>query len=1073
MRVMRKVFAVAWVAQALVYSAAAGEYRPEWSEIKGARYNNAAAGTWDVGWSEDVHQKGKQARPRMLVRGAGGVGADVSLGHFFYPLYAATRVDLYVYDLQTSASRIELWLSAGGERISSRGALAPKGRGHYRVTLTMTRVCGGERVYLRGSCPSAVRFSGAMAYVAPEYMFPKGIEGVYIKRFHGGEKDVVRGQRYAVSSLEGMRRLGLSDYGVVGKGIPAPRLGVSVDIRVCDRAVGGYRTRLYAEDGTVAHEGWRLNVLRPRAVDAAHFLTTRTYLDSRALDTNGDGVWQPEVVREIDAVGVTAGLDYSIILPATWFEAPGGKGRYRTLRFEHLARAGRERVTLPLREDYVNRDGSVKIGFVHYSCYDKSGPGGVHKVYIVQSSRRGGIIIAMITGLRDFRCLQIARGTLTLSEKGESIQPRFGRKISYYQMAPFYDYPSNMTEFQVYGHGRVFNTVTFRAWRPWRYPPKLVWDDPYVRGKTRANVDRLQYVADTCKRYGMDLLYESHADDMADVLVHHPEYIAEYYDGKTGRLYTATKRRSKGKTLQGPWLDFTNPAAVKAIEEFWTELLGYFERLPYIELTERRLRHLPHGAPFYSRAALEGFRAYCGDPTALFPVKPTEKNTARTTNTATKEDWARYNNWKIDAYTDGAVLAMARAGRRAFKGNPHYKGLSYMDASIPLRDVRMHLDVGKIIAHPGTGLMINEHGYFNVKGQEHAAKWLTACKKHKKKIVMLANSFQDLGPGEVPPRGGAMRRCWTPEEAYWLCDKLIFKLYPELDGMCWHADRTEEMERFWRAYQTVEWDRGLMPAAEAQAIMAPIRARYREHGKDFDYDFDHEYKTVGVKALGEGHDLFGGEEARRDLAQLPANTLTAPADLFRGTPGGDRMEATFRVAAAGKGKLCFFVEATDTGYTGVGAEKYTFLPKQDAWAWKDKVDIYVGVAQHRYLWIVGGRYTEKRWQHYLLRNVAWIEARCGEEEIVCRLRNARKGTGKFAYGRAAWKYIAEAGKWQGWIEINLSALKKDLTVDKVTGFNLGIQDVDEGDANVRYLLYERYPRWVNRTARYANVALTQ
>jgi len=1088
----RSLLIAGWLYVALFRNAALADYSPEYEDLNGARFRNDETCTWDVAWSEDIHGKKFWAPMRCGPRADSPAGDNVSLGRYHYALYAASKVDLYVYGLETKASKVEFWLSVEDEAITDRGVVNVNGKGDYKVTLGLKKKVQGVRPYLKASCSQPLKLSWNNLVLMPEYIYPAGIEGMHMKTWFvdPGQGKVV--YRFPVKIIKGKVNLGLPDFDVNGKGIRMPRLGVGVDIALCDRASNDYRTRVFADNGDVILSTTRGRVLR--TIGPKDLVGTKFFLNSRKLDSDGDGYWSADVLREIDPMGLEPGLHYTTIIPATWFDVPApgqGAGTYKTLKFEYLSSDGRKQAVIPLRQDTFNADGSVRIGFVHWCSSCKKAMSGCkskHRVYVVQSNRGGGVIIGWIESLADFRCAQIVKGTLRVSPEGEGIHPRFGKQISYYQMATFYGYPAHSTEFDIYHYSRLCNTLTMRVERSWRYPPKLVWDDAYVRMKTAEHVGHWQRIVDTCKRYGIDCHYEIRSWDIPDFTVLNPDCVAESYDRKTGALVKSTISPENCRRMVRPLLDVANPVSRKRMEDYWAEFYRHFERLPRVEVVEVAAKggrqkeiikigedEYRYGGDFYSAAALESYRQYVGDPPARFPVAPGDKETERTFCTTDRAAWENYKNWIIDAYTDGAVLVMARGARRAFRNNPSYLGMAYMEGAVGLYEQGDLLDMRKMIRDPGITMWINEHGYYKTESHGITREVFSLARENKMKFIILMNLIRLISPGDIIPvhRGGVNSHIPKAyEECFWLCDRLTYRLFPEIDGIAWHADFTEDFERFWVAYQTAVWDRGLMPLSEAQEIMKDVRNTYEEHKADFEYDPEHQYSTVWIKRYKKDFDIFAPDAGSLVVDEMPLNNLKGAEHLFRGREQGDRLDGFFRVAAAGDDKLSFFVEVADQSYTGLGTDEYT-SPIGEAWAWKDKVDIYLGYSQINWMWVIGNGLGPGRYQHRIPRNVIWIEARCGEEEVACYYRKRMEKKGPFAYGKAQWEHLEDEGKWRGRIEINLGNIQDGLTVENLTGFNFGVQDVDEGEENVRYLLYETYPRWVNGIARYANIKLVE
>jgi len=1063
------------------------DHKPAYHNIRGARLNNTRTKTWDVAWSEDIHHKRIEGRERKIGFKQLPSGTTISFGNFGYLVYGVDKIDLYLFDLRTKARKLHFWLTVDDKLVSDRSAIDFKGNGNYKLTFALTEPLDTKRVFLIGSCTHDVRFTRALLYNAPEHIFPKALEGVYILKYRNTPKNGKLQQGHPVIAMSGKKEWKLADFAVNNKGIRMPRLGLPVDIRISDAAMGDYIQEVHADNGNIVRKSWRRRD-SSRIASIAELSTTRTYLDSRDLDSNNDNHWSPKVLRTMDNKSVPARLAYSTIIPATWFDVPASAQQYRTLKFEYLSEGKKKQASLPLRTDYRNSDGSMRIGFVHYSSYTGglSGPS-VHRVYVVQSCDKGGIIIRRMETLNDYRCLQIVQNTLNVSVEGEAIQPCQGSKVSYYQHFGFYFPALNISEFEAYEYSPICNSGTCRAFRKFLYPPNLIWNDTYVRKMTRENVGYWQNVVDMCQKYSMDFAWESKGVFVADLTVHHPEYAAERFNGKNGTFEVVWGNRGKGGTRsKSDTVDRMNLQAVKRMIEHWQEFFSYFKRLPYVEVAEPEYRHAtPENRNFYSKGALDAYRKYVENPNAKFPVRKEWKNTDRTFNTPTEEDLKKWHDWQIDGWTKGQVLSLMDGAYLAFKDNPNFKGCVFLQSGVPsdqggaLRSLHYCEDIQAILEHPALALRVLEHGYFKTKTIIPAREEIAFVKKNNKKIVMLANNIACFGPGEIPASyrkrmPGPMTN-WKVPEAYWLVEKHIFGLFPQLDGHCWHANWTEGQIQFWMAYQTVNWNRGLMPLSEARQVMDQVEQTYAKYKDDFDYDMKHVFNKFKIKQMPDDFKVFSADDS--ELAAIPSVTLTTKKNHFRGPAEGDEFKATIKAATTGKSTLSFLVEVKDSSYTGLSNEKYTFPPGR--FPVKDKVDIFLGCSKIPYCWVLGNGGNAGRHLHYIPQNVIWVEARCGERDLVIYHGKAYTGGTSATYrkiagqGRAEWTYVKEENLWEGRISVNLDAVKKGLELKDLTGFNMGVQDVDLENDDMRYLLYETYPRWINGIARYANVKLVE
>jgi len=617
-----------------------------------------------------------------------------------------------------------------------------------------------------------------------------------------------------------------------------------------------------------------------------------------------------------------------------------------------------------------------------------------------------------------------------------------------------------------------------------------VWDDPYVRRRTREQTAAKQKAFNRYPKYGIDLLCETNVHHLPDVTIVHPEFVAERYDRKDGSFPKAMARRAKASHMTAPKVDLVVPRVRKQLEAYWVEFFEYFHGFPHVETVEQRgkvwVRSKTkvggdlyyYDGPFYSPGALEDYRRFAGDPKARFPVAPGDRDTDRTFCTTDRAAWDQYKAWLIDAYTEGVVCVLANAARKAFGSNPDYKGLSYMDGGFVAHyHPRYLLDIKKIAEHPGVCLLINEHGWLQESVQECTREWDSFVRKGGKRMIMLVNLvklYGGPGPGEIVTTwGGGQPRysSWKSGEALWKTRK-IFALFPQLDGLAWHSNWTEDLIRFWMAYQTVEWDRGVMPRSEAEKILAGVTADCEESSPDFNYDETHIFEKVKVKR-------------GADFAAAPKHVIEAPRDVFRGRLNGrEDFQASFRILVTDNDTIRVSVEVTDDCCMASPGKQAAAIGK--GWAWKDKVDIYLGFAEGPGIYVLGKGVIarksppdKKRYTHRIgeYGNTIWVEAQYGEEQIACYYKT-KQNPRDLSFGRAEWTHSGQEKRWTGRIQINLKAMNANLAADKLTGFNLGIQDVDEtakhGDRKDHlYVLYETYPRGVHDTARYADIEIVE
>jgi len=573
------------------------------------------------------------------------------------------------------------------------------------------------------------------------------VQGIWIGEY--GQEDFVpvfRGKHFEpmkVSTSTGSRILRADEMTPAGDALKLPRLAVLGDVEVIHCRDHVSPDRYFDEDGKVVQENmlyskpmWKgewfyvkpdIKYRREKLAYAkgAAFLLRRTYLDSTALDTNGDGLWNPKsgAIMEATSFRLKMHLGWFVAVPATWFDMPADAGN--ELRFKYQSKDGVKEAAIALNPFLYPRKGNVRIGVIgrwgrlNTLARSRHDDG----FYVVQSAdepgalpRERGRIIAKIGDSAYPDRLAILEGTLRVQPGGEwqppDPVPSTGRRWfspqnfrggllhnpnavlwwsehTHWENARYGDW--NYRKINVYG-GIYHNVTTYEDPvmnlfnRPVRMNPKPVWQATALRYGTWMGIYR----------------------DCCGLPVHSSipeEYLGESMDPRSGKFY---KIRS---------LDYANPEARAWLREEWRKALLPFKGVTaFVGSGEMKSRlyvgyHEPAN-PLWSRAALESFRGYVGDPSARLPTDSCVAETERTTNEVSDELWEKYIKWSRHIFSQHCLM-LYEGAYQALNGDPFYLGGQWFGAGDYVSEGQppycRPMEAEAVLKSPALGVFIYEY----------------------------------------------------------------------------------------------------------------------------------------------------------------------------------------------------------------------------------------------------------------------------------------------------------------------------------------------------------------------------
>jgi len=570
---------------------------------------------------------------------------------------------------------------------------------------------------------------GAKATGLPGPVYPRtGLEGVIFKAFSG--------------TSTWNRVITPGDIGIDGsRGIPLPLLGITGDIYVCVHRDRECPIRYYADDGTVAQEQW-MRWFYPYAIvpggrtgkrkwlesgcrleDRPFVQFSRPFtvlLDSRRLDSDGDGVWKPEKLMKIRSYKAPLSVKYVVIVPATTLAVPipSRLKKASRLSFEYATSNGVAKTEALLDPAFMPSERPVRIGFVWKQQQKKGGKDCA--VYVVQNPGRGkeGIIVGKVPV--DGNCLAIKPGSLKIEPAEWVPYDRVHvdqRKMIGCEGAP----------------GGDFSAFSMRPQIDWGYHVSY-----YVRGAkfgSKAVPRRNPFTRirrDTIDRYHRDALRVQYKYGMRISLdingkVTQPSCIPDKYKGEELDPNT-------GRFVKARYLDWANAKAAAWEGENIKRRVAAYRGMPsFVQIHEgigiRESLNM-------SSSALASFREFVGDANARFPVPPSYPETSRTTNK--EKDVLRilpaYREWRLGYYRGAKfMLGILRPAHEALKGG-NFRGAGYFGGA---RDGGAKF-IPYLAKAPEIVLLCAE----NVAKPDdlHFRIWRDAVKKEAGRIALMAHS---------------------------------------------------------------------------------------------------------------------------------------------------------------------------------------------------------------------------------------------------------------------------------------------------------------------------------------------
>jgi len=646
----------------------------------------------------------------------------------------------------------------------------------------------------------------------------KRLEGVWQQDFggeayEGADVETSRGSR----TIRAAELLPARDAG-----LPMPRLGVLGDVQVAHRRNLSCPVRYFDDAGRTVQEDFlhakparnsrtysdwpvgppslekrRTDVGRPSKDHGfGDYSIRNSFLNSTELDSNGDGKWLPtRGLMRILSYRLAMHLDWALVLPATWFEAPAPAGA--ELRFTYLAGAGPKQVRFALHPELLG-DGRVKLavmgrprGRTHAAAF-----------YIVQSAAGRGRVIAKIADSAHPDHVAIVAGSIEVGPGGvwqpedrvpQDKRPWFGPEGTYtwrdgeenfWEMGRIQDYPHPaLNQFGgLYGY--------------WGYS---TYRDPYIDFTAPLRLrPKLGWLA-AARRYGVLsglFVYQRAWINPASCP---REFAAERLDPETGAFHKYG-------------FDFTNPEAVAWRREQCRKLFLPFKgrgTVPFVQCSEvgNRLA-VGYEHPYWSEAALASFRKWVKDPDAKFPTDPSVAETARTANRVAEERWQAYFKWHRWVKTN-ENLAMYEGARDALGADPYYRGgVLFCAAGLGVA-LKRGVDLERVAASPAVAMLVCEYPGSWDGDYEPAKPWHDAARAHAKRFIVLHHD----------QRASTREACVTDQDVIRVFKKWGVDI--DTDGliMCGYPLAPGPRRRLWEALAAKYYGKGRMSVAEADAVI--------------------------------------------------------------------------------------------------------------------------------------------------------------------------------------------------------------------------------------------------------------
>jgi len=678
----------------------------------------------------------------------------------------------------------------------------------------------------------------ALAKDCGEYM---DIEGVWRKDFEGDTCE----NKTVETTTNGSRRITVEELQrSPGKEFELPGLGILGDLAVFVSRDLASPIRFSDETGRVIQEQYLtstdLSYAGGRPLETTWFeqkpgikarrgawpyprtqrLHTRhTFLSSSRLDANNDGLWSSESGEIIRVMSYRFPLhmDWLMIVPATWIEVPVAAGN--KLQFAYESKDGPKRASFALNPYYLPENGNVKIAFMTRQASIGWGQRYMGGVYVVQSGNGRGLIIGKIADSIHRDHLSIVPGTLKIlpggqwtphdriphnkrkkfAEQGylagrsirDSTLPEIRSEHSYYEERKIGGGWGYFV-INVYGGSRGYGTACQdpfldRYARPVRMKPRRSW---FAAGM------RYDMKMTGIYWYGLIDMYECPS-----------AYIGEFFDPKTGKTYEAGV------------IDKTNSKAMEwCVEEYRRVLLPF--RGSGIAFatsgemgTKVYLGYDEPANPLWSRAALQSYRKFVGNPQAKLPAyDKNDKIPGWMTHDVPDETWKQYERWVKRVFVNPRLAMYKGAGQAlGFGIDPWYKGGSFFAGT---HHGYVACDLEAVASAPGFGIFVCEYPW---EWDKETRLWYDLARKYGKEFYLLQMSTPSGGRKAHVTFGG----CDTTQYGGVIDCFKRWGADPDSEGLIMCGNTTQKGE-LWQALAAKYFGKGPMSEAEASAVIKEI-----------------------------------------------------------------------------------------------------------------------------------------------------------------------------------------------------------------------------------------------------------
>jgi hypothetical protein len=505
------------------------------------------------------------------------------------------------------------------------------------------------------------------------WIYPvKGLEGVVFKDFAKKEckgNTIITPKEMGIEKAE-LPLLGIKGdyYIIISRNLNCPvRVYSDTDKIAIEEWIGGVYPACYVGN-RIKQQKWFES--KEKIKDRQKILSYATSAvkpipittDSRWLDPQRTGNWHADPMMKIRNYMAPMNLGYIMLLPATTFEVPFKKewAKGAKISFDYIKNGKDTKASFLLDPAYMPQKGNLKIGFTGARQRAKG-------VYVVQNPGKGkeGMIVGkMATGKHEYS-LAIKPGSIKIEAAKWKPYDRVNvdkrRHIGYEGTPEHNEFEAFDTRYSrdwgyLMSYIKTGNKFAGRA-----YPKRNAFTRIIEDMSERQKKDALRMA----HKYGMRIAFDINEDLTPG------SYIPEKYKAEI-------LNADSGKFIKTDYLDWANPEAVAWEAENIKNRVKAYKGLPTYLMIHEGIGDRQSGN--VSKAALESFRKFSGNPNAKFPVPPTFPETERTTNKPDEELIKKYIEWKLGYYRGNIFMKnIFEAASKALKGG-NYKGGCYFGA---------------------------------------------------------------------------------------------------------------------------------------------------------------------------------------------------------------------------------------------------------------------------------------------------------------------------------------------------------------------------------------------------------